>query len=324
MLSEGSGGSTEPALSARDLPPIRSWLYAPGNNAKLLDRVFGGGADAVILDLEDAVPSGPEKLRAREMVAETIRARAGQVGGPRLWVRVNEPMSGLIEADIRAVAQPGLDGLRLPKMESVRAVRAVHRWLANAEIERGLTLGSIPLVCTVESAAGVWCAADLIEAHPRVVGLAFGAADFVRDIGVRVESEDGLETLYARSRLVLASRVAGVQPPIDSVYTQLSDDQGLERTTRQGRALGFFGRSAIHPRQVPIINNVYTPTSEEVARAREVVEAAQLAGDRGSGAIQLANGDFVDVAVVRRAQDVLRIADLLERGDNDPKAGGAV
>jgi citrate lyase subunit beta / citryl-CoA lyase len=290
------------------LPPMRSWLYAPGNNPRLLEKVFGAGSDAVILDLEDAVPPG-EKARARDLVIDAVRGRAGQPG-PAVFVRINHPESGLAEADVATVVQPGLDGLRVPKVEDAETVRRVEGWLVAAEQRAGLPAGSMALVCNVESAAGVWRALEIAEASPRVKALAFGAADFVRDVAARV-GPDGLETLYARSRLVLVARVAGIRPPVDSVYTRLDDEEGLERTTRQGRDLGFFGRSAIHPRQVAAINRVYTPSEEEVGRAREVVTAAASAEAGGSGALRLPSGDFVDVAIVRRAEAVLRLADAL-------------
>ena len=198
--------------------PIRSWLYAPGNNPKLLERVFTGGADAVILDLEDAVPPS-EKEHARDLVAETVRQRAGQPG-PLLFVRINHPASGLAEADVRAVVQPGLDGLRVPKVEDAATVERVDGWLREAEAPAGVLIGSVPMVCNVESARGVRNAEEIASASPRVRSLAFGAVDFVQDVGARPEP-DGLATLYARSALVIACRVAGVQPPVDSVYTQL-------------------------------------------------------------------------------------------------------
>jgi citrate lyase subunit beta / citryl-CoA lyase len=289
-------------------PPIRSWLYAPGNNPRLLDKVFGAGSDAVVLDLEDAVPPG-EKARARGLVADAVRGRHDQPG-PGVFVRINHPDSGLAEADVAAVVQPGLDGLRVPKVEDAEAVHRVEGWLAAAERRAGLPARSVALVCNVESAAGVWRALEIARASPRVLTLAFGAADFARDVAARV-GPDGLETLYARSRLVLAARAAGVRPPVDSVYTRLDDEEGLERTTRQGRDLGFFGRSAIHPRQIATINRIYTPSEEEVGRAREVVAAAASAEAAGSGALRLASGEFVDVAIVRRAAAVLRLAEAL-------------
>jgi citrate lyase subunit beta/citryl-CoA lyase len=280
------------------LPPIRSWLYAPGNNPKLLERVFTAGADAVILDLEDAVPPA-EKLRARSMVASAVRTRAGN-RGPLVFVRVNHPDTGLAEDDVRAVLGPGLDGLRVPKVESVETVRMLAGW----------TGGGVPFVCNVESAAGVWHAREIASASPDVLTLAFGSADFLRDVD-GLPTSDALETLHARSQLVLACRVGGVRSPVDGVYTRLNDDVGLEHTTRQSRSLGFFGRSALHPRQVPIINSVFTPSEAELAEARQVVSAASDAETLGSGALRLPNGDFVDVAIVRRAQAILKLDESL-------------
>ena len=281
------------------LPPMRSWLYAPGNNAKLLERVFTVGADAVILDLEDAVPPG-EKLRARSMVAEAVRSRAGHTG-PAVFVRVNHPDTGLAESDIKAVVGPGLDGLRVPKVESAETVAVITRWSG----------AGIPLVCNIESAAGVWHACDIASASPDLLTLAFGSADFLRDVHGQATPE-ALETLHARSQLVLACRVRGLRAPVDGVYPQLVDDAGLEGTTRQSRALGFFGRSALHPRQVPIINTVFTPSETEVAQAREVVSAASAAEKSGTGALRLPNGDFVDVAIVRHAQAILELDAALQ------------
>jgi citrate lyase subunit beta/citryl-CoA lyase len=227
-----------------------------------------------------------------------------------VFVRINHPDAVLTRDDVAAVVQPGLHGLRIPKVEAPETVRQVHAWVAEAEERAGLAVGSVVFVCNIESAAGVWQAAEIARAHERVRALAFGATDFVRDVNATVGA-DGLETLYARSRLVLASRVASVGPPVDSVYTRLDDDVGLERSTRQGRALGFFGRSAIHPRQVPIINAVYTPGDDEVEWARDVLDAATRAEQEGSGALRLTSGEFVDVAVVRRAERIVRLAEAL-------------
>jgi citrate lyase subunit beta/citryl-CoA lyase len=273
-----------------------------------LDRVFGAGADAVILDLEDAVPPG-EKERARRMVADTVRARP--VGGPQpaLFVRINHPDTGLAHDEIEAVVGPALRGLRIPKVESAETVAQVDDWLSQAEERAGLRSGSIGLICNIESAAGVWRAEAIAAARPRVLGLAFGGVDFARDVSATA-SPDARETLYARSHLVLASRVAGVRAPVEGVYTRLADDAGLERATREARALGFFGRSALHPRQVPIINQVFTPGPEELAWAHRVADAARDAESRsGSGALQLPNGEFIDVAVVRRAEALLQLAE---------------
>lgn len=290
------------------LPPLRSHLYAPGNNARLLDKVFFAGADAVILDLEDAVPPA-EKIRAREIVAETVRSQVDQTG-PMTFVRINHPSSGLSEDDVRAVVQPGLVGLRVPKVEDAETVRQIAAWVEKTETANGLPIDSVVFICIIESAVGVFRAYEIATAHPRVMGLAYGAADFVRDVGITPGS-DGLETLYACSQLVLLSRVAGVRPPVDSVYRHLDDPIGLEKNARQARALGFFGKSVIHPKQVPFVNAVFTPTEEEIADARKIIELAQQAEARGKGALQSSRGEFIDVAVVRRAESILLLAESL-------------
>jgi len=214
-----------------------------------------------------------------------------------VFVRINHPETGLAQADVQAALGAGLDGLRIPKVESADTVRLIETW----------TGGSVPLACNIESAAGVLSAREIASASPRVLTIAFGAADFLRDVGGAM-TDDALETLYARSQLVLAARAGGIRSPVEGVYTRLDDDTGLEHTTRQSRALGFFGRSALHPRQVPIINAVFTPSETEIAWAQEVVEAASSAEASGSGALRLPNGDFVDVAIVRRAEATLRLA----------------
>lgn len=292
------------------LPPLRSHLYAPGNSEKLLGRVLEAGADAVVLDLEDAVPP-PEKERARDLVATTVRARAAEPA-PLVFVRVNHPSTGLTAAEVAAVVCSGLAGIRVPKTESAGDVRQLATWIAAAEREAGLPAGSVALIPIIESAKGVWHAEEIASAAPRVLALAFGAADFSRDLELR-PGASGTETLHARSRLVLASRVAGVRPPIDSVLTRLDDDEALRMEATQARALGYFGKSAIHPRQLSAIHEAFTPTAGEIAHARAIVSAEDEAERAGSGATTTgaAGGsgrEFVDVAVVRRAQQTLALA----------------
>ena len=306
----------EPPDGPAALRPLRSHLYAPGNNERLLARVMGAGSDAVVLDLEDAVPLA-EKGRARELVAEAVGARAGEEG-PLVFVRINHLSTGLARDEVAAVVGPGLAGIRLPKTESADEVRQVAAWVAAAEGERGLPAGSVALIPIIESARGAWHAEEIAAADSRVLALAYGAADFVRDLDLR-PGASGTESLYARSRLVLASRVAGVRPPIDSVHTRLDDEEALRREAGQARALGYFGKSAIHPRQLPAIHEAFTPTEEEVAHARAVVSAQEEAERAGSGATTTgaAEGggrEFVDVAVVRRAEQTLALAARLGVG----------
>jgi citrate lyase subunit beta / citryl-CoA lyase len=280
---------------------IRSPLFAPGNNPKLLGKVFTAGADAVVLDLEDAVPL-KQKLEARKLVAGALSQSLLQKA--IVYVRINPVSTDFWREDIAAVVGAGLHGIRLAKAESAAEVVRVGEALSEAEGKAGLSEGAIRIVPTIESARGL-LAAFAIASAPRVESLSFGAADFVRDIGATVDADES-QTLYARSHLVAVSRAAGIAPPIASVYTNLSDAEGLRRTTESAARLGFFGRSCIHPAQVAIINDVFTPGAEEIARAEAVVQAFEQSE---SGVATLPNGQFIDAPVADRARAVLKLCD---------------
>ncbi|QYJ16591.1 Citrate lyase subunit beta [Rubrobacter xylanophilus DSM 9941] len=276
--------------------PFRSYLYVPGSDPRRIEKALSSEADAVIIDLEDAVVPD-RKDEARKNVAGVLEREPTKP----VFVRVNAPGSALCERDVEAVARPGLAGLRLPKTESPEEVRRI------AERLEELGCGAV-IQCLIESALGLEMAFELARSHPRVTALAPGEADLAADLGV--SGEEGL--LYARSRVVAASRAAGLQGPVQSVYTDVRDLEGLRRSTEAGKRLGFFGRSAIHPAQVPVINEIFTPTGEEVARARELLQAMERAAASGTGAFALEDGRFVDEAVVRAARLTLAVA----RGTN--------
>jgi citrate lyase subunit beta/citryl-CoA lyase len=290
-----------------NLPLMRSHLYAPGNNTHLLEKVFSTEADAVILDLEDSVPLA-EKPRARDLVRQALEAHAEQQRQV-VFVRMNHPHSEFAKEDIRAIVRPGLSGLRVPKVENAATVHEVASWIEQSERAADMAVGSVAILCLIESATGVHRALDIAKSHPRVIGLAYGAVDLMRDMGI-TSGPDNLETLYIRSHLVLASRVVGVRPPVDTVWTRLDDPQALEKVTHQGRALGFFGKSAIHPNQLDVINAVYTPSAKDIKHAQALIEQAEKVEQSGSAAFQ-SNGELVDTAVIRRARDVIHLAERL-------------
>lgn len=283
--------------------PPRSYLFAPGSSARLVGKVFDAGADAIVLDLEDAVAPADKEV-AREQVAAAVASRP-EADGHEVWVRVNGIGDAAWRLDVAAVAGKGLTGIRVPKVESLADLDAVDAALTAAESEQALEAGSIAVTATVESAAGV-LAAETLARHPRVTTLAFGAADFLADVGAEPDA-DGLSTLVARSHLVLASRAAGIAAPIAPVYTELDDDEGLRSSSLQARQLGFGGRSCIHPRQLSTVHAVFTPDATAVASARRTIEAFERA--RGGGAVE--GGRFVDAASVRRAQGLLARARAL-------------
>jgi len=288
---------------------LRSFLFAPGSSERLLAKVFNTGTDAVVLDLEDAVAEN-QKESARRSVSEVLQTRRRD-GGPAIYVRVNSVASELWRDDIEAVMGPALQGIRLAKAESAEEVIAVGEALNSSELSHGLPPGSLRITPTIESANGVLAAAEIARA-PRVEALAFGHTDFVRDIGADPDAQEH-ETLYARSHLVLVSRAAGINPPVASVYTQIKDVDGLRQSTEAARRLGFFGRSCIHPTQIAIINEVFTPTSDQIAEARAIVLEFERAAATGRHAILMESGQFVDLAVVRRARAVLALAEILTK-----------
>jgi citrate lyase subunit beta/citryl-CoA lyase len=259
----------------------RSYLFAPGHNAKLLRRVFEAGADAVILDLEDAVPPDA-KDRARRMVAEALAEHPA-------WVRVNAARSALGAADLDAVAGRAL-GIKIPKTEAADNVE----WVA-------ARAPGMPIICAIETARGV-LAAQEIASVPGVRHLAMGGVDLQLDLNA---GNGNLHTLYVRSHLVVVSRAAGIEPPVDAVYSRLEDEAGLREQAEFARSLGFFGKSAIHPRQLPVIHQVFTPSQRELAWARQVVGAFDAGGGE---ALRLPDGEFVDLPVAERAGRLLELA----------------
>ena len=290
---------------ARHAP--RSYLFAPGDNQRILDKVFTAGADAVVLDLEDAVAPAA-KAAARETLRSNLEPLS-PTEAPPIWVRINPVGSGMWRADLAAVVGPWLSGVRIPKAQDPEAIERVADFLELREATAGMDTGSISLTLTIENALGVERCCELAHCD-RVTNLCFGNVDFLADIGAR-DGEDGLATLYAHSRVVLASRIAGIRPPIAPVLTRLDDEAVLRSTTERFRNLGFFGRSCIHPKQLPVIHDVFTPSPDEIAEAREIIAAYERGLDSASGSEVTKSGQFVDIAVVKRAQAVLELAEAL-------------
>lgn len=274
--------------------PLRSYLYAPGSRPHVMDKALRAGADAVILDLEDAVAPA-DKWEARKAVGGLLR-RTGTSARCEVHVRVNRAPDQIDLDDVAAVVAPGLSGLRIPKASSGEELATLAARLDELEARAGMPAGAVAVYPIVESAAGVTAAAELAAA-PRVVRLAFGATDFLADIAAWGDP-DGPGTLLARGTLVLVSRTAGIAAPIDSVHTRIDDPEGLARGLATARALGFFGKSIIHPRQIAAVHDAFTPSRDELDRARRVLERA------GGGATTL-DGELVDPAVVARARTVL-------------------
>ncbi|WP_411136193.1 HpcH/HpaI aldolase/citrate lyase family protein [Streptomyces sp. C10] len=320
-------------------PTPLTWLYVPGDRPEMVAKALGCGADVVVVDLEDAV-APDRKDHALRATAELL---SGPLPVP-VHVRVNALDGPLAENEIRTLAPlPGLTGLRLPKVQGPADVHRAAGWattaaelpehlpyaaeapvrpaghavaghpapvrtppgttatLAPAAPPAASALPATPaLYALLESALGIEHAFAIATAHPALRGIALGEADLCGELGVR----DDTGLAWPRSRTVVAARAAGLAPPPQSVHPDVHDLDGLARSCTRGRALGFLGRAAIHPRQLPVIEAAYLPSAEEIAAAQEIVRAATAEG----GALALPDGRFVDAAVVAGARRVLDLA----------------
>ncbi|OAT79377.1 citrate lyase subunit beta [Desulfotomaculum copahuensis] len=276
-------------------------LFVPGDDIHKCNKAFNAGADAVILDLEDAV--APErKAAARETVRELLQ------NPPPLpvFVRINAAGTPYILADMRAVAGLPVRGLMLAKAESAEEVRRVDWLAALFEAEAGRPNGALKLIPFVESAAGILRAGEIAAACPRVACLAFGGNDYTMDTGVDY-SRTGEELYFARSKLAAASAAAGILPPLDTVNPDFRDVPALVEDAQRARRLGFQGKMVIHPAQVAPVNEVFSPSAEELARAGRIVAAFDAAREQGRGVIQV-DGRMVELPIVRRARRIISLA----------------
>jgi citrate lyase subunit beta / citryl-CoA lyase len=284
---------------------LRSLLFAPGNVTRRVEKALSLDADVVILDLEDAVPLS-EKAQARSLVAEALQ----KPRSASCYVRVNALSTGFTIDDIQAVLSSNLDGIMLTKVEEPADLYKVDWLMGYLEERLSLQKGSIDLIPLVENAKGIHNAYEIARAVPRVKRLCFGAIDYTADIGVKLTS-DGAEIFYARSQLVNASRAAGLEPPIDTVYPDIKNPAGLERDTAIAVQLGFQGKLVIHPDQIGPVNEMFSPSEKDISYALKVVAAFEEAEAKGHAAITLEGGKFIDYPVVHNARRLLALAEKI-------------
>lgn len=277
----------------------RSLLFMPGNEMRKILKGAQLGPDAVIMDIEDGV-APDRKEEARQTIREALETV--DFGRTERLVRINPIGSGLEVDDLRATIGGKPDGYVIPKVESADQVRWVSRWLAAAERRHGWEVGSTRLVLLIETARGVLNAAAIAAADERIDALAFGSEDYAGDVGA-IRTRESLEILYARSHVVAAAAAYGRQA-IGTVFIDLHDLDAFREEAQFELQLGYTGKLAIHPRQVPIIHEVFTPSPEEVERARKLLEAFEAHKAEGRGAFAY-EGKMVDMPIVRAAQWVL-------------------
>ncbi len=284
----------------------RSFLFAPGNVPRRVEKALTLDADAVILDLEDSVGIA-EKAATRVPVAQALsRPRK-----PRAYVRVNAPSTPFCYRDLADTVRPGLDGLVVPKIESAADLHAIDWLLAALEREHGLAEGSLDLMPIIETAAGLQRIDRILQARSlrpyrapwRVKRVAFGAADYANDVGLS-PTLDEPQLADARARIVLASRAAGLEGPLDSPWFHFKETDAFARALERSRRSGFQGRLCVHPDQIAAVNAAYLPSADELAAAQRIVDAFREAEARGAAAIQV-DGQMIDYPVAQRAQALL-------------------
>ena len=294
------------------MKPLRTALFAPGNRPDRAEKAIGLGADAVIIDLEDAVPIA-EKESSRAMVREVVDKHPGK----RMYVRINGLSTQYAKVDLEAIASKNLVGIMLPKVESPDDVFKIDRLLTEVEKDNGLEARVLEVISICETAKGLEEIYPILTAkteYNRIAVVAFGAADYTLDLGISLTRE-GKELEYPRSRIPIACRAAGIMPPLDSPWMiDLKDIDGLIADANKAKAYGFQGKIVIHPNQIEPCHRVFTPTEEEIAFAKKVIEAFEEAEREGKAAIQL-EGKFIDYPVVEKSRRVYDLAQAIANED---------
>jgi citrate lyase subunit beta/citryl-CoA lyase len=283
---------------------MRSMLYIPGNNPGMIQRCAYLGADSILLDLEDSIAIS-QKDSARNLVARALAAL--DFKDVFMSVRINGADTEFYRRDLERVVPSEPDSIRLPKTQSAEDIHQIDELITVIERQNGIEEGSVDLHAMIETARGIVNAVQIANASPRVKALTLGGQDLAADIGVQ-RTKKGTEILYARSAVVMAAKSAAIQV-FDTVYTDINDSEGLLDESRFIVSLGFTGKAAIHPSQIPVIHEAFRPSETEVRKALRVVYAAREADQKGIG-VYTVDGKMVDGPVVRQFEKVVELAKL--------------
>ena len=288
---------------------LRSMLFVPGNNPKMISKAISLPADAIIFDLEDAVPL-TDKEAARSMVRDAIKTV--KAGGPSVFVRINALTTGFTAEDLNYIVIDGLDGVLLSKAETEDDIIKLDRMLKEVEDKSGTAAGTVKIIPILETAKGIIKAYEIASAGERIVATAFGAGDYYRDMGRSTASisPEQTELLFARSQVVIASRAAGVQAIDTAFFGLLTDLDSFRKEAMLALQLGFKGKILIHPTQIDIANEVFSPSPDDIAGAQKVVKAFEEAQSKGLGATSL-EGKMIDYMTYCQAKDLIDFVDLL-------------
>ncbi|MCH7625013.1 MAG: CoA ester lyase [Chloroflexi bacterium] len=281
---------------------LRSLLFVPGNQPNMLEKATGFRPDAFVPDMEDSVPM-EEKANARKTVADHLPALAER--GPLVIPRVNSLDTGLLEEDLEAVVGPHIYGVSVGKIYTIEDVHAISSILDGLEEKAGLPNGQTRLLPWIETAMAIVRCYEICSSSPRIAGVSLGAEDFTNDMGIE-RTKDDSEIAFPRSVIGVSARAADVLA-LDTPFFSFRDPEGLRENCLGSRKVGFKGKFAIHPAQIDVINEAFSPSPSEIEHAKRVIEAFEEAQSRGRGSTSL-DGHVVDVPVVKRAEALLELA----------------
>lgn len=280
----------------------RTMLFAPANNPKMLVTAHLYGADCVLFDLEDAVKYA-DKDAARDLLAEALKTV--DYGDTEIFARINPLSTEFGRDDVKILVPAGLRKMRLAMCETPEQVKELDELLTEVEKEYEIENGACKIQCSLETPLAVMNAVSIATASPRVTSISFGAEDFTRTMGAE-RTKEGKELFVARTMVVMAAAIAGVDA-IDTVWSDLDDEEGFKAEVKTSMNLGFAGKSCIHPSQIKIVHKVFTPNKEELEKSLEIVRAAEAANINKGGVITV-NGKMVDIPVIAKAEKVVRLA----------------
>ncbi len=283
---------------------FRSLIFVPSNSRRFIDKAKTLNADITCFDLEDSVPIN-EKTAARETIIQALKQRTDYK--TNVYIRINSFDSGMAFTDLKEIIQNGVDGIVIPKVDDENEVIDIIRFISILEDERGIKNGSIKLMPSIETAKGVVNAYSIAKADQRVNALIFGVFDFLYDMGLDYAENDGIEYVYARAKIPVDAKAAGVAA-IDAIWQNVDNTNGLMKDARVAKRLGYSGKSIIHPSQIDPVHNIFIPTKNEIEWAKKVIEALgqTMEGGSGKGAVKL-EGKMIDAVHYKQAKAILNI-----------------
>jgi len=291
------------------LDPLRSLIFVPGNRPNMLERAKDFKTDIVMVDLEDSVPPD-EKFTARDLASEWVDILSNH--NQKVMVRVNSLDTGLTKDEITNIINPRLYGISLGKVTSIWDIKSLDNMLAESEGRLQIPIGTINIIPWIETAQSIMGLDDIAKASSRIIAIAFGAEDYTNDMGIQ-RTDMGAEVEFPRSVVAIAARAANIAA-LDSPFVSFKDSVSLKADSMKARQLGYTGKFAIHPDQLAIINQTFSPSQEDIAYAITIVQGWNDAVKKGRGSFDL-DGKMVDVPVVKRAQNLLALAQSVTQMD---------